>query len=39
MKHFTERQRQWGWFVLLWLVGWAAMFTLAQAIRWLMGIE
>jgi hypothetical protein len=38
MKRPTEKTRQWAWFVLLWLSGLAAVFTLAQALKWLMRI-
>jgi len=38
MKHFSEKGRQWVWFVSLWTAGLAAVFALAQLIRWLLKI-
>lgn len=38
-KHLTEKQKQWAWFIILWIVGFSAVGILAYAIRTLMGIE
>ena len=34
MRAFTEKQRQWLWFGLLWCAGLAAAFILASVVRW-----
>jgi hypothetical protein len=32
---FTDKQKQWLWFVCLWCAGLAGAFVLAQAAKWL----
>ncbi len=39
MSPITEKQKQWLWFVGLWLGGLSAVLLLAVFIRLLMGIE
>ncbi len=36
MKHLTDSQRQWAWFVALWVIGLAATFVLAGVFRWVV---
>jgi len=39
MSPFTEKQKQWLWFIGLWLGGLSAVLLLAALIRWMMGME
>lgn len=39
MSPFTKKQKQWLWFIGLWLGGLSAVLLLAALIRWMMGIE
>jgi len=39
MKPFTEKQRQWLWFVALYLGGLAVTFALATIVRWVVYIR
>jgi len=36
MKSFTERQRQWLWFVGLYGLGLTAFLALAMAVKWVL---
>ncbi|MEJ2219255.1 MAG: hypothetical protein P8X80_00405, partial [Desulfobacterales bacterium] len=38
MKAFTEKQRQWVWFAVLWCGGLIAVFLLSYMVRWLIKI-
>ncbi len=37
-KHFSEKQRQWIWFVLLWCFGLLCVMSLGMIIRLLMAL-
>lgn len=39
MKPFTEKQRQWLWFIALCLGGLAVTFALATIVRWVVYIR
>lgn len=39
MKRFTKKQIQWMWFIGLWLVSLATVYSVAQVIRWLMQVQ
>lgn len=36
MRPFTDKQRQWVWFIMLWSGGLAAALALAWAVRWVI---
>jgi len=36
MKPFTEKQRQWVWFLSLWMLGAVAFLAAAYCMRWIM---
>lgn len=36
MKHITENQKQWLWFIGLWCAGFVSVAILAYAVRWLI---
>jgi hypothetical protein len=36
MKRFTEAQRQWAWFLTLWVVGLASTTVIALIFRWVV---
>ena len=39
MKPFTEKQKQWLWFVALCLGGLSATFALSTLVRWVVSIR
>jgi uncharacterized membrane protein len=39
MKAFTEKQKQWLWFIALCLGGLSATFVLAALVRWAVSIR
>lgn len=39
MSPITKKQKQWLWFIGLWLGGLSVVLLLAVVIRWMMGIE
>jgi len=38
MKKLTKKQRQWTWFVFLWITSLVVVLLLAHMIRWMMGM-
>ncbi|WP_169391905.1 MULTISPECIES: DUF2474 domain-containing protein [Psychrobacter] len=38
MKRLSKKQSQWAWFIGLYLAGFLTIFTIAQIIKWVMGV-
>lgn len=38
MKKLSKKQRQWAWFIGLYVAGFLVIFTIAQLIKWAMGV-
>lgn len=36
MKRFTDSQKQWAWFITLWLIGLLSMALLGLIFRWVV---